>query len=205
MLTPALHLDRFLSFTVLAEPLDVTTSAVAAIFKQFQLRKPMLRSEEPLSLERIYVGSPPMGGAHPHNVVLYAPKSDVGSTVVIANLQDGWSSLSHVLAKRLGAKQVQVTATSQGAEYPAVFFHAWLDGAERRVMCMRDSHAWVFHAQGAALPFEEVVTYAARRTSNRLTREMVLRYVEALGWNAVDTEFWETQGNAVYFEQATLN
>jgi len=205
MQAPALRLDRFLSFTVLAEPLESAAFAVAETFKQFQLRRPMLRSEEPLSLERLYDVSPPAGGAHPHAVVLYAPKSDARSTVLITNLSDGWSSLSYALAKRLGAKQVQIIATGSEAEYPAVFFHAWVNGAERALMCMRDSHAWVFHAQGTELPFEDSAAYAARRVSKRLTRQMALSYVEALGWKSTDSEFWRAEGNAVYFEQVTLN
>ena len=204
MQTPASRLDYFLSFTVLAEPIDVTSAVVASIFEQFQLSQPMLKSEEPLSLDRIYIGSPPPGGAHPHRVVLYAPKSSIGSTVVITNRRDGWSSLSRVLAKRLGAKQAQLTATNK-IEYPAVLFCAWLHGTERAVVCMRDGHAWVFHTQGQELPFEETSAYSARRISKRLTREMALRYVKALGWDAAESEFWQAQGDAIYFEQGTLN
>ncbi len=165
----------------------------------------MLRSEASLDLKRLYDVKPPAGGAHAFAVVLYAPRSAAGSTVVVTNLSDGWSSLSHVLAGRLRAKQVQVTATASEQEYPATFFHAWMDGNERVVMCMRDSHAWVFHAQGPTLPFEEVAAYLARRVSKRFTRDMALRYVAALGWDATSTEFWQAQGNAIYFEQVTLN
>ena len=165
----------------------------------------MLKSEEPLDLGRLYDVRSPAGGAHPHSVALYAPKLDADSTVVITNLSDGWSSLSHALAGRLRAKQAQITASPAEDESPAVFFRAWMDGVERVVMCMRDSHAWVFHASGPALPFEDLAAYSARRISKRLTREMALGYVEALGWTSTDTEFWQAQGNAVYFEQVTLN
>ena len=108
MKVPTLDQRRFLSFTVIAEPLENTAAGVAEVFKQFQLRRPMIRSDASLELDRIYVGSPPNGGAHAHNIVLYAPVSDAGSTVIVTNSRDGWSSLSHVLARRLGAKQAQV-------------------------------------------------------------------------------------------------
>lgn len=165
----------------------------------------MLRFDEPLDLNQMYVCAPPTGGAHPHKVVLYAPQSDIGSTVLITNRQDGWSSLSYQLAKRLGARIAQIIATQHGVEYPQVYFHAWVAGAERAVVCMRDSHAWVFQAQGQELPFEELSAYSARRVSMRLTRERALSYVRAMGWDAVDPNFWQTGRNAVYFQQATVN
>ena len=204
MSVPALDQDRFLSFTVVDQLLSATSETVADIVRNFTLSLPLIRTEEALDLERIYVGSPPRGGAHPHKFVLYAPKIHGGSTVLITNLRDGWSSLSYMLAKRLGTKQVQVIATNRD-ESSQVYFQAWAGGVRRSVMCMRDSHAWVFHTQGEPMPFENLAAYAERRVSRRLTRKMALDYVMEMGWDASNPEFWRAKGDATYFEQARFH
>jgi hypothetical protein len=44
-----------------------------------------------------------------------------------------------------------------------------------------DSGRWEFEQIGEAQPFEEPEPYSAKRTRDRFTREMLLRYLRALG------------------------
>lgn len=89
---PSLDPDRFLSFTVVAEPLESALAAVLATIEEFGVH--MVRTEGPLNLARIYQDSPPAGGAHSMKVAIYTPASNPGCSVIVTNYRDGWSSLT---------------------------------------------------------------------------------------------------------------
>lgn len=65
-----------------------------------------------------------------------------------------------------------------------------------------DSGRWSFAAHGAVQPFEQMVRYGARRVRDRLTREMLVQYLQTLGIHADDPDFYGTchllQENATY-------
>jgi len=50
----------------------------------------------------------------------------------------------------------------------------------RSVACYRDGDRWVFHQQGAPLPFERRVLYDNRRKKDRLPPEVVQEYLQRM-------------------------
>jgi len=48
------------------------------------------------------------------------------------------------------------------------------------VACYRDGDRWVFHQQGAPLPFERRVLYDNRRKKDRLPPEVVQEYLQRM-------------------------
>ena len=71
-----------------------------------------------------------------------------------------------------------------------------------------DSGRWSFEAHGAVQPFEQIARYGARRVRDRLTREMLVQYLQTLGIHADDPDFYGTchlfQENATY-ERRTMS
>jgi hypothetical protein len=53
-----------------------------------------------------------------------------------------------------------------------------------------DTGRWEFHESGEPQPFEERDRYSARLIRDRLDRDMLLRYLGALGIRADDPDFW---------------
>jgi hypothetical protein len=62
-----------------------------------------------------------------------------------------------------------------------------------------DSGRWIFEESGLVQPFEETAAYRSRLKRDRLTREMLLRYLAALGIAADERDFY---GNGVLYEEA---
>lgn len=61
-----------------------------------------------------------------------------------------------------------------------------------------DEGRWRFDAWGAEQPFEETAAYTRRPARDRLTRDMLLRYLAALGIDADEPSFY---GDGVLFER----
>lgn len=95
-----------------------------------------------------------------------------------------------VIPERLGVRSASFVLDDLGRckvenrPYSAMFNYC--DGshgavAQRYVGLIWDAGRWQFHETGAPQPFEEVDAYESRRKSERLTREMLVRYARALG------------------------
>jgi hypothetical protein len=66
-----------------------------------------------------------------------------------------------------------------------------------------DSGRWIFEESGLVQPFEETAAYRSRLKRDRLTREMLLRYLAALGIVADEPDFYG--GGVLYEEAASWN
>lgn len=66
-------------------------------------------------------------------------------------------------------------------------------GGRRSVRCIqyiRDSHRSEFYISGTPLPFENEGYYSRRLKKNRINADIILEYMNALGWNMIDDYFW---------------
>jgi hypothetical protein len=122
--------------------------------------------------------------------------------VLVANLQDGWSSLCHLLAREHRQFQIQAKSTRPGAAWPQNKIDVWGDGERSRVvMAMRDTDAWKFFQKGEPRDFEEVALYERRIIRQRLDRDAIVRYLRRIGWDISKPSFWESTMEATYFEE----
>jgi hypothetical protein len=101
---------------------------------------------------------------------------------------------------KLEVIEVQSTARAMDELNQMTFYR---DGAVRVVQALHESARWVFHQEGTPLPFEQVAQYRARRIKERLTREIVLSYLEAWGAPVRDADFWLADGEALSFCRKT--
>lgn len=51
----------------------------------------------------------------------------------------------------------------------------------RTISATAEDSRWIWHSDGDPLPFEETERYSARRIKDRFDRDLLLRYLEALG------------------------
>jgi hypothetical protein len=199
--TPPIDPRRFLSATIIGSPLSDVDEVLRRIFDE-TIRDGMMRSQAALDIDLIYGLAPPPGGAHLYKTVVYVPRLVPNVSILIANLRDGWSSLSYLVSKKLGKFQLQIISTEDGVEYPQNKFEVWRAGTSARsVMAMRDSDKWVFYQRGETECFEEPQLYSKRRISERLTREILIRYLQSLDWDIESREFWESAQDAIYYSQ----
>lgn len=198
--TTPVRSNRFLSMTLFRLPLEAVDNTVRRVLER--IGKRMSRLVLPLDVYDLYEVEPPSGGAHLHRFVLYEPSNARGTTALMTNLRDGWNSLSDLLANEHLKLQVQVISTSEDAEYPQQFFQIWSNGrSDRTVMLMRDSERWIFEERGSPRDFEFTASYAVLPKRKRLTRDMLISYLGALGWDIGGSDFWNSERNAIQYEQ----
>ena len=129
--------------------------------------------------------------------ILYAPKSNPHTTVMFANIMDGYARLTQFVSKKYGLEYYNVRisdGTSQMAE--AYHFHYYSPSRVRHLLCYQDPQ-WEFYEEGEPLEFEDVELYKSRLKKNRLNREIILQYLKRLGWDIMNENFWRTE-NVVY-------
>ena len=71
------------------------------------------------------------------------------------------------------------------------------------VMVMRDSDKWRFVQRGDLEPFEEASHYGVTPTSKRLTRPILIRYLQGLGSDVEKDLFWQSSDESVIYSELT--
>jgi hypothetical protein len=115
------------------------------------------------------------------------------------------------LSQALGCRGV--TATHVPVEqypYPTTSLEIFSPDGEPPLMYLRTVHAgiydegrWRFEAWGKVQPFERPDLYKARRVRERLTRDTLLEYLEAMGITADRADWYG--GGVLYEEDAALD
>ncbi|RUR66846.1 hypothetical protein EJP67_07175 [Variovorax guangxiensis] len=93
----------------------------------------------------------------------------------------------------------EVRSTSQQAEDQINSFEVDADGKPRRMVRAMKDERWEFLQEGSPLAFEQMERYASRLVRDRLTRDMVLDYLEAWGTPVRDEAFWRAGMPAATF------
>lgn len=126
-----------------------------------------------------------------------------GNGVVLwGNIEDGFQSLTYILNDKYGLGWTRVSFTLDTPEpgYEMRFFHYKpANGNDRYVDVIQDPR-WDFWERGEPLPFEQTERYKERIKKKRLTNEMLLDYLLALGWDLRSHDFWKSDGDTCYFE-----
>lgn len=192
-------LSWHLSPTIVGAASEAVEDAVQLVLSRIAPGK-YKRVDGPFQIDQVYQIEPSAGAAHLFRLAVYAPTSAPDTSVILTNLADGWHSLSGLVAKELKRPQIQIVSTQEAAEYPQNLFEYWLDGeSARKVMVMRDTDQWVFFEEGVPQEFEETSVYSRKIKKQRLTRDLLLRYLAKLGWDAENSEFWSSSKAAAYF------
>lgn len=129
--------------------------------------------------------------------ILYASKSNPHTTILYANIIDGYDKLINFVAKKCEMDYYKISiydGTSQMME--AYHFHYYSSTKCRHILCYKDPQ-WVFYEEGKPLEFEDVELYKLRLKKKRLNKEIILQYLNCLGWNMLNENFWCAE-NVVY-------
>jgi hypothetical protein len=133
--------------------------------------------------------------AIPDMAVVMATQSDW--TVYLDNdlLQNMPQSVAYVLANKLRSS----TIFSCYGEVDAMFYLTKSDGmktVERSVAVSKEGR-WLFRQSGERLAFEQVDAYLSKNIRDRLTQDMLLRYLASFGINSKDDKFYSFKDSAI--------
>ena len=70
--------------------------------------------------------------------------------------------------------------------------------SERYVQYIQDGLRSEFFMSGNPLPFENDDYYSRRLKKDRINADIILEYMNALGWNMLDDSFWLSHKQAYY-------
>ena len=188
-------IDRpFAAFSCFDCPKEQLVANVEEVLKSFpqsrKIKKTIYDSESLALPEQVYN---PLNGK---SVSIWEPKSKPGSSVFVANIQDGWSSLVWGVATRFSLTCVNIRISSLEDEWPIVEFTYFEKGCEKRIIrVMKDDPKWGFFESGETLSFEDTSYYQKRRIRDRFPRHLLLQYLMKLDWNTEEKTFWQSSSS----------
>jgi hypothetical protein len=134
---------------------------------------------------------------HAPRATLWAPSVVPDRTAFMGHQEDGWYTLTHILATRLKAPALQLRATQRGSGRYVCDFKYWVGGDVVRTVQALDDEPWRFVQRGDPLPVEDLQRYRKRRICHRVTADYLVGMAGKLGWPVADRGFWQASGSAI--------
>jgi hypothetical protein len=102
------------------------------------------------------------------------------TTIMFPNLQDGWRTLFHNIARGLKAKACNMTIMDDKRMIDPGNYLDYVEDSLARVVYTIKEDKWIFFEQGTPLPFENTAYYTAKQKKERLNKRIMLEYCESL-------------------------
>lgn len=112
-------------------------------------------------------------------------------TAFVSSVADGYLSLIHRASTIIPGAHLSFSISRSTEKYPRNALTAIQGGEQvRTVSSMLDTGAWEFFEKGDPLTFEIAAYYAAWRKRDRLTPEIIAKYLDTLGYASLEEDFW---------------
>ena len=123
--------------------------------------------------------------------LLFAPKCNPHTTIMFANIIDGYVNLVKYVFKECNMEYYNVSIFNgeQSQMMTSYHFHYYSQYRERHLLCYQDPQ-WVFFDKGLPLWFENTSYYKHRIKKNRLNENIITEYLKSLGWDINNDIFW---------------
>jgi|GEM_PF-2131051 len=193
---------KYLVLTCIDE--DITTfknNIVGLLSEITQFPRNWTVEETGLIFKEIYFPSPPSGGSHLMNFLIWEPLNAKGTTVFYINYEDGWASFVELYSKKFSKKCIQVGISGREIKYPMFKFSYITNNNHRIIICYKDNDKWEFFQKGELLPFENESYYLKYKIKDRLPGELVIKYLKESGWDIQENTFWQTTKSAYNFKR----
>lgn len=135
--------------------------------------------------------------------ILFAPKCNPHTTIMYANIIDGYVNLIKYASEKCGMEYYNILISDGKSQMmEAYHFHYYSPSQVRHVLCYKDPQ-WVFYEEGEPLGVEQVENYKSRLKKKRLNKDIILQYLNHLGWDIMDENLWHTDNVIYEFVQTT--
>jgi hypothetical protein len=197
-----------LSLDLACGPTEAVAAAVLAELTRFVAPEPLTSSWEQVpTLDRLF-GSVTWFTNVP--TIFFVLPTRSGWSVLWDNsyLCDGYDSLCWNLTRNHGLTTCHWASSDKDAFFQAgtsfVFRRPDGDGmAERSVYCARNDGRWFFEAHGEPLSEEDLPSYAARRTRERLDEGRLMALLASLGARPWQEDFYALEEQPVFRVERT--
>jgi hypothetical protein len=121
--------------------------------------------------------------------------------VFISNAGDGQSSLMYVTSNRMNVPVYSFSLYSTESEYEENYSFKYKKGEIARAVLLYMEEVFVFYQDGIPLDIEDISYYQKRRKRDRLSNEILIEYINKLGFNFQHETFWESKSEQVTFQR----
>ena len=175
------------ALVLLKANIEIVKSALLAlpIFKTFQLSIVELKNNENI-LNLVN----PEYSPKQKEIILYSPLCNRDTTICYTNLLYGWSNFFDAYSFKLNF-EIYACLISEGPPFEAYHFMCFKGEYKRYVLCYQDPR-WVFYEKGTPLSFEDLTFYKSKYKKKRLNKNVIIRYLQHVGWNLEDENIWHT-------------
>ncbi|MCA9063222.1 MAG: hypothetical protein KDA96_09185 [Planctomycetaceae bacterium] len=161
----------------------------------------------PLDFGYAYNGNT-FAGAHlnppPRQFLFWEPANSPGTAAMMTNWSSGGIHQVEAFSRREGCcwDATHVLITNEPLpEYPGFRFQHIPAGSRpsgwRELSVILDEpKRWYFGDSGPRLPFENPQYYRRRRIRDRINKDVIMEYMNALGWDISDQQFWRSHSPA---------
>lgn len=123
--------------------------------------------------------------------LLFAPKCNPHTTIMFANIIDGYVNLVKYVSRQCDIEyyNISIFDGSKSQLMDSYHFHYYSQHRERHLLCYQDPK-WEFFDEGEPLWFENTSYYKQRIKKNRLNKNIIVEYLKSLGWDIKNEIFW---------------
>jgi hypothetical protein len=180
-------IDReFFNLAVLNAPLAQVVHAFATLPKPFLSR----------SIPLIFPDQPHNAKEDDLPLILWSPLCAPNLTAFMPHVSSGDYFVASYASEKFGFSLVEVRSTSPERTTDHINEFATYEGKgakpRRFIRAMSDNPKWDFFTTGEPLAFENLSAYKARRIRDRITREILLSYMEHWGAPVKSPDFWRS-------------
>ncbi len=124
-------------------------------------------------------------------VVLWEPLGRKNSTLLMANIRDGWHTLVNILGVKYQHELYSLRISNPKSEWPVWSLSYFFEGQKKRtIQTLKDDPRWTFYEKGEILPFENSEYYQRRMIKQRFNSDILIEYMKSVGWDLLDEKYW---------------
>ena len=139
--------------------------------------------------------------------MLFEPLTNPDKTIFFSNLSDGWYTAVYNYARiyKKNIFQIGFTVNQKSKNSPAYFFTKFQyndkNEFEQRVVHLIKENNWTFYENSdkvKPLVIENMEYYKSKQKTDRLSKEIIIEYLNKAGYDLKDKNFFKTNKNVFY-------
>ena len=166
---------------------NLKNGKVILVKENFDIKKYFCEVPEPKKPQKIPYAKPTL------EAFFYNPSSAVQKTIMVSNSTDGWIQICRAIGRELKCRYYYFSMDNVGNLFESG------DGVNKRIVYSIKEDKWIFHDAGEILPFENEGYYKKRKKSDRMNKQILMEYCEALNLDIFDDLFWRSKDEGLLY------
>jgi hypothetical protein len=124
------------------------------------------------------------------------------SIIFHSNINDGYYTLMNVISYNFNIPIYSFSLYKEDSKFSEGYSMFYREGKKKeRVVMLLKEDKWVFYQRGEPLFFENTELYSKPRLKQRLSNEILIEYINKLGFSFNNEYFFENNGSMLILER----